>query len=292
MPNSLTTTNFDDLLKGLDQSHNSRVRVDLSEISLITPGAIIFLAVLLEARASSSNLRPVLVVPNLKVRSYLLGAGFFKHMGDLIEVEPPISELHMLRDDSSRRPDQLHHELTSLVGESEIPELLLVLQNALRKRLGYQKHEAYDFGIVACEISQNIFHHNTDGIRGWVAMQVYRGAQTNFVELAIGDSGVGINGSLANNPKFDTYETDVEAISQAIQVGVSQFPDQTRGNGFDVLMEKVFKHGGTVTIRSGCGKVHIRMDKRRMSTLIVPRLHGTQVVVSLPQKEVRNGDRT
>ena len=145
---------------------------------------------------------------------------------------------------------------------------------------------------AASEVLQNVFHHNENGICGWVAMQLYKGDHGSFVELAIGDSGIGINGSLGKNPKIGIYETDVEAITHAIQLGVSRFADKDRGNGFEALMGKVFKHEGTVTIRSGSGKVHIRMDKRTISTFTVPELEGTQVVITLPQKEARNGDRT
>lgn len=276
----------------MEQSHDSHIRVDLSEISFISPGAMVFLVLLLESLAASAGRRPVLLVPDLNVHSYLGRAGLFESLGELIDVEPPVEENQRLRYEALRGTNQNLLELTPLKREEEIDHLLFVLQSTLGGKLGYEKNDARDFAVAASEISHNIFDHNDAGIHGWVVMQVYQGSGEGFVELAIGDGGVGINGSMTKNPNFGSYDSDLAAISHAIQTGVSRFVDQERGQGFDALMEKVFKHNGSVTIRSGNGKVRIRTDKETKSFFEVPRMDGTQVVINLPQKEAHNGCRS
>lgn len=283
MGSRLTVTTFDNFLRGVASVTNGQGTVDLGDVEFVTPGGMMLLAFLTEQLCRQCQSAPTLCVPDDSVRSYLNRAGFFSHFDNSVVVLPPLDEDQVLIQELRRGTTPMLLELASIGGMKDIPPLLDGLLATLTGEMNYGKRDAYDLCIVTSEISQNIFDHNGGDVHGLVAMQVYSG-RGQFLELALGDCGQGIRRSLAANPMHSDVSSDVDAILRSIRPGVSEYQDQTRGNGLHLLMDRVFTHQGSVTIRSGTGKVHVRMDKKTGWPFAVPDLRGTQVVVTLPQK--------
>jgi anti-sigma regulatory factor (Ser/Thr protein kinase) len=165
----------------------------------------------------------------------------------------------------------------------ELSDLLDRTVGTLRFRLKYRKYDAFDVATAVSEIAQNSFDHNS-ATYGLIAMQVYGRGSKRFLEIGVADYGEGILTTLKRNPKHNLLNSDLEAIREASKLGVSEHDDPTRGTGLYHLLEIAFKHGGSVQIRSGGGKVRYRMDKRMGWTFAVPAVPGVQVALTLPSK--------
>ncbi len=280
MPKSLTAVTFDDFVTNVDGTNGHR-RFDLSDYEFVTPGGMVLPALAIR-QACSSGTTPVLTVPNANMRSYLARAGFLKHLSDRAQIEPPHTSSEDLPFDVRRGQNPLLLEITVQTEAGDLPEIIDRVIWVLRRRMSYRKSDAFDIGIVISEIWQNAFDHTNGPVTTIAAMQVYGSPGNGRLEMAIGDDGDGVLSSLRRNPTLPRFATDTKAIRDAIKLNVSEHDDRTRGHGLALLVDKVFSHDGAVTIRSGRGKVHIRMDKGQGWAYQVPHLSGTQVVVNLP----------
>ncbi|MCZ7673839.1 MAG: hypothetical protein M5U34_45320 [Chloroflexi bacterium] len=175
-------------------------------------------------------------------------------------------------------------ELTVIDSPEVIDEILDRLINVLCDQLHYRIHDAYDLAIVFSELCQNVLDHNSVAADGLAAMQVYNGRHGRFMQFVVADRGDGIRKTLQRNQKYAGLNTDIDAIIQSIKLGASEYEDPTRGNGLYHLLELSFKHQGAVHIRSGSGKVYLRMDHRKAKGFDVPFLSGCQFSISFRER--------
>jgi hypothetical protein len=126
------------------------------------------------------------------------------------------------------------------------------------------------------EIGENvIFHAGTGG--GWVAAQTYsRGTPKERIDLAIGDTGLGIRRTMRRHRP----STDGRAIALAMQYGVSGLDDPGRGIGLAETAEQMRAVGGRLLVRSGSGRRTVTTKSVQSAT--VPALQGTVVGMSIP----------
>lgn len=282
----ITQRTFDRLVRAVVQAHTldeQHVAVDLSNVDFVDPFGMVGLVLLSRRHKDLTGTELVFVLPEGRVRSYLGRAGFVRALLPHASLEPAV-QLDWLE-----TMDQYHGgastllEVTCLVEQDTIPPALKHIENALQDQLGYDKTEALDICIVVSEICHNAFEHNDREVVCYVAMQTYgMNSSSRFASVAVGDDGWGIPVTLRRNPKCTDIDDDWRAIVRSFELGVSQFDEPTRGNGLYHLGNLVLKHGGSLTVRSGRGKVRIRGDKGQGWPFKVPSLSGTQFAIAFP----------
>lgn len=257
---------------------------DLSDVQLITPGAMVQIAAGCTWSAQQGQ-APVIRIQDTNVRGYLIRSGFFEALEGVVEIDPPLpasAALAIYR----RGMNPLLVEMTRLKNGSELPELLDRVVGALRKRLKYRKHDAFDVAMAISEACQNTFDHNANST-GFIAMQGYGKGPKRFLEIGISDCGDGLTATLLRNPKNGPIPNDQKAIEVATRLGTSEHDDPTRGTGLHHLLEIAYRHEGGVHIKSGTAKVRYRMDQRQGWALTVAPIAGVHIALTLPTKARR-----
>jgi anti-sigma regulatory factor (Ser/Thr protein kinase) len=279
----LDATNFDQFLRQNNPfTDGGRCVFDLSGITFITPAGLVELTAACHALSSTGE-TPVVIIEDHDVRTYLLRTAFFTALDGVATIQPSFSEPLAKMYEYMRGSNPLLIEVTKITSGSALPDLLDQVVQVLRFRLKYKKNDAFDIATAVSELCQNTFDHNSDTC-GFLAMQVYGKDANRFLEIAVADYGNGLASTLARNPKNPSITSDVDAIRLSIQRGVSEHDDPTRGTGLYHLLEIIYKHSGSVQIRSGTGTARYRMDQKKGWFLQVPKMPGVQVALTLPSK--------
>jgi anti-sigma regulatory factor (Ser/Thr protein kinase) len=286
---NLTHTTFDELVQQFREvtfETGQGIRVDCSELVFVDPFAMIGIILLSRQYAREFGVPLTFALPEGDVRSYLGRAGFFKQALSFAKFEPDIPEAWLDLMDAYQGSNPVLLEVTPLSEEAVIASILDRVEKVLQRRLRYKKYDAYDICIILSEICHNIFDHNPNAATGYAAMQLYKRQRPNggFLEIAVGDDGVGVRASLRRNPKYEHLADDTEAIIKGLDNHVSEYNDITRGNGLFHLWNLVLKHRGSLCIRSGEGKVYLRGDKSRAHARHVGALDGVQFAITLPSQ--------
>jgi anti-sigma regulatory factor (Ser/Thr protein kinase) len=257
-------------------------KYDLSEVRLITPGALVPMTASCHALARDGR-SPVIIVRDQGVRTYLLRSGFANAVKDIATFEPKYPRITANSLDALRGSNPMLLEVTRIENNSALPELLSQIVWVLRNRMRYRRNDAFDIATAISEICQNTFDHNQQ-VCGFIAMQCYGKGTTRFVEIAISDYGDGLAATLKRNAKNPVINSDLDAITTAIRLGTSQYDDPTRGTGLHHLLETAHKHKGSLQIRSGTATMRLRMDKRTRMNFIASMMPGVQICLTLDSK--------
>jgi len=278
----LDSVSFDRFLEEQDPLGQAGGRFDLTDFTFVTPAAMVDLAAACYAAARNGS-RPCVIVADESVRGYLLRAGFVGSVSDVADFIPEFPPAAIQLNSLYRGSSVMLVEVTKMEAGADLPEVLDRVLHSLRHRLKYPKHDAFDITTAVSEIAQNTFDHNRE-TSGFLAMQVYGTPPSRFLEIGVSDYGVGLRSTLARNPKHAHLQSDLDAILLAIQPGVSEHADPTRGTGLYHLLRNVYSRSGTVQIRSGAAKVRFRGDQQQGWAFPVLSLPGVHVAVSLPAR--------
>lgn len=254
---------------------------DFAGVKLVSPTAMVQIVAICHALKSNGK-EITIVLDDLAVRSYLARSGFMSILKSIVKFEPEDTSDNSY--DHLRGSNPLMIELTKIESGSALPDLLNQIVALLRHKFKYRKYDAFDIATVVSEICQNTFDHNKSTC-GFLAMQVYGKGTKRFLEIGVADCGDGLAKTLARNPNNAEIKSDLDAISYATKPGTSEHDDPTRGTGFYHLLEITYKHGGSVQIRSGDGKVRYRMDKRQGWRFPVAYIPGVQIALALSHKK-------
>jgi anti-anti-sigma regulatory factor/anti-sigma regulatory factor (Ser/Thr protein kinase) len=285
----LTFYKFDKLMSAISrvvsEGHLS-ITIDCSGLQFVDPFGMIGLILASRSQKLRGGAPFTFYLPEGKVRSYLGRAGFLRAALQYASFEPPVDDdwLELMDLYQGTTPSLL--EVTLLEGADAIPSVLEGVETALRAQLSYRKHDAFDICIMLSEICHNVFDHNEGKTVCYGAMQTYaprRGEK--FLQVSIGDDGLGIPTTLRRNPKYADLTNDWDAIVKSFENQVSEFDDLTRGNGLYHLLSLVLRHKGTVTVRSGMGKVYVRGDEKWGRRFEVAELEGTQFAMTFPTQQ-------
>lgn len=143
----------------------------------------------------------------------------------------------------------------------------------------------YSFG----EIVDNVLNHSKTEVDGFVAAQYY--PSRRYVEFCVADCGVGIAGSLANNPDY-AHLSGQELLLKAFEEGVGErvkanfdgSPGSGCGHGLAFLARLVEVSNGTVWVVSHENAAVIRGGcKESIEGLYFP---GTIVCARIPSDVV------
>ena len=184
-------------------------------------------------------------------------------------------------------------ELVSFHSEEEIPGIINRISEILENK-DYRLRERAAICATLSEICSNAVEHGHSPFGAYAAVQAYqhlvsggRGRGEEVI-VAIADGGVGVRQTLSKNPKYAEFTTtDTDALRHALKMGVSGTGEIGRGGGLAVVGQIAARAGGSLSLRSGSGRVTFYGD--RTNSRNVPPFPGAFVRVSLPRKAVGDG---
>jgi anti-sigma regulatory factor (Ser/Thr protein kinase) len=220
------------------------------------------------------------------------GQAATRKAGEVVDTETPHVVYPKITGSnrSFQRPSDVLLEITLVENSQDVHTIVgQVKQRAhliLKKHLGYDKQKTVRFIVALAELCQNIFEHSNTV--GYVAIQKYRYSTLgrNVVKMAVTDTGIGMKQSLAPRlaTQFGSKWSDMTAIDQAFQHGVSRFADPGRGHGLRCVRELVAAWDGKISIRSGRARLSVapRWARGLPTDDSLPYFPGTQIFLTLP----------
>lgn len=282
MSGVLTLGSLDPAFKAAAGVDGEAVDLDLRSVSFVEPAGICGLAALLEfltARCEDVNL----VLTGRDVPAYLERMDFFRYFGERVDTNADVASL----EERQRHNPGTLQELINFHTEEEIPGIIHRISEILENQ-GYRLRERVAICSVLSEICANAAEHGRSSFGAYAAVQAYHhivsGARRRGEEvlIAIADGGPGVRETLSRNPKYaDHTETDNDAIRHALQMGVSGTGELGRGGGLALVAQISGRSGGSLSLRSGTGRVTAYEDRKNSRN--VPFFPGTFVRVSLPR---------
>lgn len=252
-------------------------RVDLSRYDFIDVYASVVLALLLRHAHMVNGEAPDLVLPaDDDVKAYLARQDFFKPLSKwyVIDDEIRLLESRQWAANPSVAP------LTIIESEDDVSGIVDRIRNLLcSPQFGVSKNVADSVWRVLTETFQNIPQHASADPNvpecGFAALQLYRGA----VEVAVGDVGIGLRKSLAQNPTYRrcTHQQAQEAV---LIHGASRTGIRGRGNGLQLTARTIAGLGGNLRVQSGDSVTYCFRNGYRQKQC--PAFPGAQVWIRVP----------
>jgi anti-sigma regulatory factor (Ser/Thr protein kinase) len=143
------------------------------------------------------------------------------------------------------------------------------------KRNGFPKTLAAGLAGAVAEMVDNVWQHSETQVPALLAYHVKR----RKFSFSVADTGVGILASLRQNPQFRTLRSSMDAITRAIEPGVSRFDG---GTGFTTLFHALAELWGNARIRSGEAALLIDRTSEHVNgrhCVYLPPLPGVHVAV-------------
>jgi hypothetical protein len=286
MSGVLTLGSLDPAFSAAARVEGEMVVLDLRSVEFVEPAGLCGLAALLEfltLRASIVGVR----LAGYNVPAYLERMDFFRIFGHRIETNVDVAALEERR---RGNPGTLQ-ELVNFHSEEEIPGIINRVSEILKNK-EYPLRERAAICATLSEVCANAVEHGRSSFGAYAAVQAYqhivsggRERQGEEVIVAIADGGVGVRETLSRNPKYAEFtETDNDALRHALMMGVSGTGEIGRGGGLAVVGQISTRSKGSLSLRSGSGRVTFYGD--RTNSRNVPTFPGTFVRVSLPRKPV------
>lgn len=123
------------------------------------------------------------------------------------------------------------------------------LQMRIRTETAWDPVDVASLGAMAADLTENVLQHARSDGGGVAALRTLPDGET--VELAVADCGVGVRGSLVENPEFEDLGDDLSAIRAAVRPGATADPGSGGGYGLFLARLVVRDNGGSIAIRSG-----------------------------------------
>jgi len=259
------------------------VVLDLRSVEFVEPAGLCGLASLLEFLIPRSE-KVGLALSGGNVSAYLERMNFFRIFGDRIKTNVDVAALEERR---RGNPGTLQ-ELINFHSEEEIPGIINRISEILENK-EYGLRERAAICATLSEICSNAVEHGASPFGAYTAVQAYqhivsggRERRGEEVLIAIADGGIGVRETLSRNPEYAEHtETDNEALRHALKMGVSGTGEIGRGGGLAVVGQIAARAGGSLSLRSGSGRVTAYGN--RTNSRNVPTFPGTFVRVSLPR---------
>ena len=279
----LTLGSLDSAFEEAEGVSGGSVVLDLRSVEFVEPAGLCGLAALLEFLIPRSRLVGVRI-PGHNVAAYLERMDFFRMFGHRVETNVDVAALEERR---RGNPGTLQ-ELINFHSEEEIPGIINRISEILENR-GYLLRERAAICSTLSEICANAVEHGHSPFGAYAAVQAYQHivsggrGKGEEVLVSIADGGVGVRETLSRNASYAEFtETDNDALRHALKMGVTGTGEIGRGGGLAVVGQIAARAGGSLSLRSGSGRVTFYGD--RTNSRNVPPFPGTFVRVSLPRK--------
>lgn len=152
------------------------------------------------------------------------------------------------------------------------------LAKAIEEKVETDAVTANSLDVCLIELTENVYFHAGTPTGGFAAAQTFKNSQE--IEIAIVDLGVGIAKSLSANPEHAQDATDdISAINTAIRPLVTATPDRNSGYGLALTRLLLELNDGRLIVWSGEGKVQLgeKSYEKKVDdlpgTLVALRLH-------------------
>ena len=295
MSGVLTLGSLDPAFSAAAGAEGEGVVLDLRCVEFVEPPGICGRAALLEFLIPRSG-EVGLALSGHDVPAYLERMDFFRIFGDRVRTNVVVAAL----EERQRHNPGTLQELINFHSEEDIPGIISRISEILENK-DYRLRERVAICATLSEICANAVEHGRSPFGAYAAVQAYqhivsgrhggsRGERRGEeVLVAIADGGVGVRETLSRNPKYAKHTaSDNDAIRHALKMGVSGTGEVGRGGGLAVVGQIAARAGGSLSLRSGSGRITYYGD--RTNSRNVPAFPGTFVRVSLPRKAA--GDQT
>ncbi len=281
----LTLGSLDPAFAAAPEVEGEMTVLDLRGVEFVEPAGLCGLAALLEFLIPRSRLVG-LRFSGHDVAAYLERMDFFRIFGHRVETNVDVAVLEERR---RGNPGTLQ-ELISFHSEEEIPGIINRISEILTNK-DYGLRERAAICATLSEICANAVEHGHSPFGSYAAVQAYQHIVSGGRErgrgeevlVAIADGGVGVRETLSRNPEYSEHTaSDNDALRHALKMGVSGTGEIGRGGGLAVVGQIAARAGGSLSLRSGSGRVTFYGD--RTNSRNVPAFPGTFVRVSLPRK--------
>jgi hypothetical protein len=129
----------------------------------------------------------------------------------------------------------------------QLHSLLFAVQKSLNFSRKTSRARQQICGAVE-EMVDNIYEHSEAPDTGVVAFY----GSPEYVEVSVGDAGIGVLSSLRSNPKFSYLRDTGTAMAEALKDGNSRYgPGEDRGYGFGTLFRALNSLDAELRFRSG-----------------------------------------
>lgn len=275
----LTVATVDQLLErcfGSGSGYPEEVTIDLRSVEFTTPYAISTLAVQTEAAFLRGQRVRFLCPNNDATLRYLAVTGFLVNVRPYAALDAPENFVRM----RPARSRETYLPLTRLEDNDDVDEALRTVRNFVR-RLSREGDWFKRFRSLIVELCGNVFRHARIG-SGYVIAQRYMGEDGPFIELAIGDAGCGVIGSLSEkHPVLTTMEPG-KALRKAVREQLSSSDNPHAGTGLSELLRTTTDQMGQLVLRSGRARVYTPRHSNRLNARTHRRsLPGTQIMVTV-----------
>lgn len=265
LPSQLELDTLQDILRSFSADQHGDLRVDMSGVTFARPIGIVAVAALLRLAKRSIPTRTVAVTPPLSrdVRQYLDRIDLWRYFGVNLG-------LNYNRRDRTGSLCELRPILPGK--EHEVTRQVAAVIN--RVTVDDKIREAAENAIG--EVVDNVIHHSQSVIHGLVCAQVY--PNEGLLEVAIGDTGIGIRNSLNDAGYFvPNYEA---AIDLALRKSVTS-KKSGRHSGIGLFMTRAIieANGGTMFICTG--NTIAEIDHRLRFRYLTHDWQGTLVMLRL-----------
>ena len=258
--------------------------LDLQDVTFIDPHGMVELLEIGKVFVPEANRKTLNLPRSEEVLKYLERMDFFKFAPRYFRIEPieqGISEKYVRSSDSDVlleiTPVEKSDDIHFIVGK--VKERA---QAILSKHLHYDERAINGFIVALSEVCQNIIEHSET--TGFVGIQKYhfQNLGKNVVKIAVMDTGLGFRKSLSERFSF---QSDLEAIEEAMIRGASRHADAGRGHGLAAVRRFVKQWNGKISIRSGTARRSLipqwAWGKEKESNLIS--FPGAQINILLPE---------
>ena len=283
MSGVLTLGSLDPAFTAAAEVEGEPVVLDLRSVEFVEPAGLCGLAALLEFLIPRNG-EVGLALSGRNVPAYLERMDFFRVFGERVRTNVDVAALEERR---RGNPGTLQ-ELVNFHSEEEIPGIINRISEILENK-EYRLRERAAICATLSEICANAVEHGHSPFGAYAAVQAYqhivsggRSSRGEEVIVAIADGGVGVRDTLSRNPKYAEHTaSDNDALRHALKMGVSGTGEIGRGGGLAVVGQISTRAGGSLSLRSGAGRITYYGD--RTNSRNVPSFPGTFVRVSLPR---------
>ncbi len=258
LPPSVDSRHIGRLAFGAWSGRYGAVCINLSRVQFISPIGVIAL-ISLAGKLSERGIRFDVVVP-LKdsTWNYLYRVGFLDVLQQFVSLK--VSEAVLQRVDQSVRA---LIPVRSFTTYAEVEEIAAQVEEVFQQSPDGLAPLLHTCHTVVAELAGNVVAHSETKM-GWVLAQRYGTNESGVIEIAVGDSGIGIRRSLAKNKEYrSAVVDDGGALRIAFGDGVSGVNDPHRGYGLGHIRAELregYERG--LFMASGRGRLRIYPDGR------------------------------
>ena len=267
----LTLENVDQFCSGVVMSDNSPV-IDLSRITFIEPYGLIYLSMFIRYHNRHNMVFRIITPHSTSVTKYLSSQRFWDR-NNIVGNDPRLAP-----NNKAGRSTSFNDIIEIERGMDAADDIgLKVFDKLSKSSVGIQVSLVAE---LATELVDNFSLHSGEQLAACV-LQLYPNLRR--VDFAIGDCGIGIRDSLAENPKYGHLATAPHrtAALKALEDGVTGRHEG--GTGFGTIRENIIELNGQMFLSTGDGWIQIVSDQDGvLSGDGAYDLAGVQIEISIP----------